>query len=92
MLEMRQPPWSRISKNKYPFNITNGEMDTEKLIGLDWVVIGAETGTRKKVSDFIIQSAKWIVCWCGNNNVPCFVKDNMRQADPDCVWPREFPK
>ena len=70
----------------------HGEMDTEKLIGLDWVVIGAKTGGRRGVARSIIRAAQEIDAWCALNDVPCFVKDNMRGADPDFDWPREFPK
>ena len=61
------------------------------LRGLDWVVIGAETGGRKGVSSAYILAACRVVVWCAVNGIPCFVKDNMRQADHTYDWPREFP-
>lgn len=68
------------------------DFEADDLRGLDWVVIGAETGTGKPSSHEIVEAAKWIVHCCGWHNTPCFVKDNMRQADLGYDWPREFPK
>ncbi len=61
------------------------------LRGLDWVVIGAKTGGRKVVPGLIVRAAARIMEWCAAADVPCFVKDNMRKADLNYNWPREFP-
>ncbi|MEA3225108.1 MAG: DUF5131 family protein [Planctomycetota bacterium] len=62
------------------------------LAGLDWVVIGAETGTRKDVPASIIQAAQRVEGWCQAYGIPCFTKDNMRKADPGHHWLRELPQ
>jgi len=72
--------------------LLDSRFDPGCLRGLDWVVIGAKTGGRKRVPIFLVQAAQRIVRWYAANKIPCFVKDNMRRADPDFDWPREFPR
>jgi protein gp37 len=71
--------------------------DALNLVGLDWVVVGAQTGVDaakpgSQEANFRVRAAAWIVEWCRANKVPCFVKDNLcRQAGGRGAWPREFP-
>lgn len=80
------------------------------LEGLDWIIVGAQTGAGAKKLDrivgwerkdgeprdqtlgqFIADAAARIVEWCGDNRVPCFVKENLIRHDPNRDWPRQFP-
>jgi len=72
--------------------LLDGYFNPNWLAGLGWVVIGAQTGNRQEIDGAIIRAAQRIVNWCAASDTPCFAKDNMRQADPDYDWPREFPK
>lgn len=52
---------------------------------IDWVIIGAETGNRK---DKVIPKREWIediVDICRENNVPVFMKDNLKD-----IWEAEL--
>jgi protein gp37 len=69
------------------------EFDPEILTGLDWVVIGAQTGPGAPDAwPVVTEAACRIAAWCARNNVPCFVKDNLRKAWPGHPWPRELPE
>lgn len=60
----------------------------EQLPGeINWVVIGAQTGRGAPPPE--VAAAKRIVQYCQAKGIPCFVKSNMRCADPDFDWPRE---
>ncbi len=68
------------------------DFDPECLAGLDWIVVGAQTGPGvPKPTPLILQAARRVVGWCLKNNVPCFVKDNLRRSDNWLGWPREYP-
>jgi protein gp37 len=68
------------------------EFDPEILTGLDWVVIGAQTGPGAPDAWGMAKTAGRLATWCDRNNVPCFVKDNLRKAWPGWAWPRELPE
>ena len=55
-----------------------------------WVIIGAETGTRK---DKVVPARKWvedIADFCAAKNIPVFYKANIRTHFPD-LPPSEYP-
>ena len=55
----------------------------------DWVIIGAETGSRKGK---VIPKKEWIeniVDYCRDNNIPVYLKDSLKEIYP--VEIKEFP-
>jgi len=69
--------------------LLDDDFDPETLKGLDWVVIGAQSGSGAPVP---LDNIAWrIRLWCLDNNVPCFVKHNMQKANPSYPWPTEMP-
>jgi protein gp37 len=61
------------------------------LEGIDWIIIGAETGNRKGK---IIPKREWIeglINQAKEHNIPIFLKDNLKEHW-DGEWYREFPK
>jgi len=68
--------------------------DPRMLGTMNWVVVGAQTGAGAPVlhaEHKLVLSAKAIVEYCQRLNVPCFVKSNMRKADPGYPWPKQIP-
>jgi len=69
--------------------------DPDLLAGLDWVVVGFQTGPGASDAWPMIAAARRIVSWCADYGVPCFVKDNARRwtLGPSTAWewPRQFP-
>ncbi len=65
------------------------------LTGLDWVVVGAQTGAGAPDAWPVLEAARRVVVWCADNGVPCFVKDNLRKwtlgPGEAWTWPRELP-
>jgi len=60
------------------------------LAGIDWVVIGAETGDRKEK---IIPKKEWIeniVNYCRRDKIPVYLRDNLKDIYPEQI--KEFPK
>jgi protein gp37 len=55
---------------------------------VDWVVVGGLSGGNNPQKT---SAAKRIVSWCAEYSVPCFVKENMRRAEPGYGWPTELP-
>ena len=61
------------------------------LDGIDWVIIGAETGNRK---DKVIPNLDWvlnIVRYCEHNKIPVYIKDNLVKYYADCRGYKQFP-
>jgi len=61
------------------------------LEGIDWVILGAETGTRKGK---VIPKREWIddiISYCMRNDIPFYMKDNLELIHPCNVklFPRE---
>jgi len=67
------------------------ELDPSLLRGVDWVKVGAVTGDMRKlgISQGIVQAAKRIVEWGKSEDVPVFIKANLREVAPDVDWPME---
>ena len=69
-----------------------GKIDVSNLVdGIDWVIIGAETGNRKGK---IILKKKWveeIIDQCDYWNIPVFTKENLWKIYPG-LKRQEFPK
>jgi len=62
------------------------------LKGIDWVIIGAETGNRKGK---IIPKREWIddiVDYCQTNNIPVYLKDSVNKLFPDIMAYKQFNK
>ena len=63
------------------------------LSGIDWIIIGAETGTRP---DKVSPTYEWIhylIADADALNIPVFMKDNLQPHLPDGYQLRqEFPK
>jgi len=83
--------WS--NKNKTFISIEPLQSDfkihQENRLLSDWVIIGAETGNRKGK---IIPKLEWIdniISECGRNNVPIFMKDNLKEICGGLI--QEFP-
>jgi len=65
----------------------HGNIDYD-LSGLDWIIIGAETGNRKGK---VIPKKIWIknlISFGRKSKIPIFIKDNTKW--PEVIW--EFPK
>ena len=69
------------------------DMELQYYLNLEdivWVIIGAETGTRKGK---IIPSREWIeniIYYCRINKIPVYLKDSLKEIYP--VERKEFPK
>lgn len=61
-----------------------GRVDMEEAPGLpQWVILGAETGSRR---DKVIPRREWvdkIAAFCAENEIPVFYKGNLREYFPD---------
>ena len=65
------------------------KIDSKLLEGIDWVIIGAETGNRKGK---VIPSLEWvanIANYCSENNIPVYIKDSIKGFYPLGI--KEFP-
>lgn len=65
--------------------------DYAELRKIDWVVIGAESGSNKRSCDLVWLNS--IVCQCRNMDVPVFVKQvhiNGRLTKNMAEWPRDL--
>jgi protein gp37 len=68
----------------------DGLFQCDLLEGVDWVVVGAQTGPGvQRPSEKIIGAARNIVEYCAENSIPCFVKQNVRKWGPGFEWPTE---
>ncbi|HUX15076.1 MAG TPA: DUF5131 family protein [Phycisphaerae bacterium] len=71
--------------------------DPTCLTGLDWVVVGLQTGSGKaspgtEKMTALLGAVQRIVDWCAGAGVSCFVKDNARYASSGGhLWPRQIP-
>jgi len=62
----------------------------ENRLDVNWVIVGAETGSRKGK---VIPEKKWIldiVRCCVNEDIPLYLKDSMKDIYPEEI--KEFPK
>ena len=62
------------------------------LTAISWVIVGAETGSRKNK---IIPDKKWllyIIKYCDLHKIPIFIKDNLLKYYPKFGYMKEFPK
>ena len=62
------------------------------MTGIDWVIIGAETGNRKGK---VIPERNWIddiVNYCKDNNIPIYIKDNLSKYYDEFRGYKQFPK
>ena len=84
--EMNSPmPWVSVEP-------LLGPVDPTGLAGMDWTVIGMETGPGgRSVPLARFEGAHVIVDWCKQAGVPCFAKDSIRRHDLEGVWPTEIP-
>jgi len=57
----------------------------QNLAGLDWVIVGGQTGAGAKAPD--LDHVQSVIDATAQLGIPCFVKDNCRVAGP-----REFPE
>ncbi|MBA7548251.1 hypothetical protein ES705_40701 [subsurface metagenome] len=60
------------------------------LEGVDWVILGAESGNRKGK---IIPKRKWIesiVRYCKKNNIPIYLKDSILLGNIKNIYPEEI--
>lgn len=64
--------------------------DPACLAGMDWVVMGFQTGPGTRPL-WPIHAAHRIREWCADHGVPLFVKDSVSKVMSRDVWPREFP-
>ena len=58
---------------------------------IDWIIIGAETGSRKGK---VIPHLDWvleIVRYCEHNKIPVYIKDNLTKYYPECRGYNQFP-
>jgi protein gp37 len=62
----------------------------EILDGVNWVVVGAQTGAGASSPE--VGAAKEIVEYCAAEMIPCFVKANMVRVEPDFDWPMQVVK
>jgi hypothetical protein len=65
--------------------------DPRCLAGLDWVVVGLQTGPHAKSRLPPIHAVRSIREWCADNSVPLFVKDSAVKMLGG-TWPREYPR
>lgn len=58
--------------------------------GIDWLIIGAESGNRKGK---IVPKPEWVehIAWM-HEEIPIFMKDNLRQYMPEHNMLKEFPE
>lgn len=79
-------------KNKLFISIEPIQEPIQLKFKIDWLIIGAETGNRKGK---IVTEKKWIenlIDDCkGENNIPIFLKDNLKSVWGDELI-QEFPK
>ena len=62
------------------------------LEGIDWVIIGAETGNRR---DKVIPDLDWvleIVRYCEHHKIPVYIKDNLTKYYAECRGYKQFPE
>ena len=70
----------------FSINMRNGSFQ-----GTKWIIVGAETGTRR---DKVVPQKEWvsnIVEYCDNNNIPVFMKDSLIPIISEESMRREFP-
>jgi len=61
--------------------------------GIDWIVMGAETGHKARPFDFIfIKWARFTRFQCWNAKIPFFFKSAGKLKTPDDLMVREYPK
>jgi len=68
------------------------EISPKFITGIDWVIIGAETGNRKGK---VIPRLDWvleIVRYCEHQKIPVYIKDNLTKYYADCRGYKQFPK
>jgi protein gp37 len=64
--------------------------DPDCLAGLDWVVVGFQTGPGTRPL-YPIHAVQRIRDWCADRGVPLFCKDTVRRVLSRETWPREYP-
>jgi len=70
--------------------LLDGLFQVDLLEGVDWVVVGAETGPGVRApSKQVVKTARAIVNYCGEHAIPCFAKRNVRKWDFGFEWPEE---
>ncbi len=70
----------------FSINMRNGSFQ-----GAKWIIVGAETGTRR---DKVVPQKEWvsnIVEYCDDNNIPVFMKDSLIPIVGEESMRREFP-
>lgn len=66
--------------------------DPKTLKGVEWVVVGAQTGRSAPEFGDKMDAVLRIWEWCAREGVPLFVKHNIRKLKPEIEWPVEIPK
>jgi len=66
------------------------DFDPDCLAGLDWVVVGFQTGPGTRPL-YPIHAVQRIRDWCADRGVPLFCKDTVRRVLSRETWPREYP-
>lgn len=69
-----------------------GRVDMNKMQGVRWVIVGAETGNYRPVNK-VTPKREWvdeIAAFCGKYGIPVFYKDSLRKLFPD-LPPSGFP-
>jgi protein gp37 len=70
----------------------HGQIPWQTLTGIDWVIIGAETGNRKGK---VVPELWWvydILANCAKNKIPVFIKENLLELYPELPRRQEFPE
>ena len=73
------------------FEPLHGKIDKNIIEIFDWIIVGAETGNRKRK---VIPKFEWldeIYSACGEYNIPIYMKDNLTKVFPDLQLKKEFP-
>ena len=72
--------------------ITSDFPEDTQFDGVDWVIVGAETGNR---ANKVVPSEEWIehiLAACNNSDIPCFLKSSIDALFPNIKKTQEYPK
>lgn len=69
--------------------LRDADFDPAHLNDLDWVVVGAQTGTGARPSDAIVDAALRICAHGRDQGIPVYVKENMTRLRPAYPWPQQ---